>query len=219
MFDKPYRNFGRMDDYSRMGLAAISFTLKDAKLDQWIEKRHIGIIASTVYGCLTTDFDYWMTVTDSHGKSPSPNLFTYTLPGCFLGDAAMRFGLTGQTFVLNESSEAFGKSALDVSVLSIEQGETDRYLCGICDAAPLSFLPTVAHITGAVFVMLEEHFQRPKTAYAFIEHNEEKHFYINGKRVCNVIQLVDACLSDRQKIETLSADVSDVSDRSDLQDV
>ncbi|MDX2440765.1 MAG: hypothetical protein QNK40_09460 [Desulfobacterales bacterium] len=48
VFGKPYKHFGRMDEYSRLGLAAIAFALKDAGLEKWKKKRDIGIIASTV---------------------------------------------------------------------------------------------------------------------------------------------------------------------------
>ena len=78
-----------MDEYSKLGMGAIAYALKDAMLDEWEEKRAIGIIASTVYGCLGTDFDYYNTVIPQDGLFASPNLFTYTLPNCFLGDAAM----------------------------------------------------------------------------------------------------------------------------------
>jgi len=61
-FDKPYPPFRRMDEYSRLGLAAIAFALKDAGLNEWAEKRNIGIIATTVYGCLNTDIECYRTV-------------------------------------------------------------------------------------------------------------------------------------------------------------
>ena len=35
IFDKPDRRFGRLDDYSRLGLAAIALALQDARLDGW----------------------------------------------------------------------------------------------------------------------------------------------------------------------------------------
>ena len=35
------------------------------------------------------------------GRLSSPNLFAYTLPNSFAGEAALRFGLTGPTLVVN----------------------------------------------------------------------------------------------------------------------
>jgi len=101
VFTKPYKHFGRMDSFSRLGLAAIAFALKDAGLEEWTEKRNIGVIVSSVYGCLNTDIDYFRTVIPEKGALASPNLFAYTLPNSFLGEAAILFGMTGETFVVS----------------------------------------------------------------------------------------------------------------------
>ena len=45
VFDRPDKNFGRMDEYSRLGLAAVTFALRDAGLEKWETKRNIGIVA------------------------------------------------------------------------------------------------------------------------------------------------------------------------------
>ena len=79
VFDRPDKNFGRMDEYSRLGLAAVTFALRDAGLEQWESKRDIGVIAATGYGCLWTDIDYYETVIPHEGTLASPNLFAYTL--------------------------------------------------------------------------------------------------------------------------------------------
>jgi 3-oxoacyl-[acyl-carrier-protein] synthase II len=75
IFGKSSMHFGRLDDYSKLGFAAVTFALKDARLDQWSKKRPIGIIASTTYGCLATDIDYYETVVPEGGAFASPNLF------------------------------------------------------------------------------------------------------------------------------------------------
>ena len=104
VFDAPYPHFGRLDRYSRLGLSAIAFALKDAILDRWTHPRPIGIIASTVHGCLDTDLDYYDTVIPEDGRLASPNLFAYTLPNSYLGEAAIRFGLTGASYVISDST-------------------------------------------------------------------------------------------------------------------
>ena len=102
VFHKQLPRYGRMDRYSRLGITAIALALKDAGLDEWVEKREIGIIASTVHGCLNADGDYFDTVIPEGGRLASPNLFAYTLPNTFLGEAAIHFGLTGASFIINE---------------------------------------------------------------------------------------------------------------------
>jgi len=57
VFSEPYPHFGRLDRYSRLGLSAIAFALKDAGLSRWTHPRPISIIASTVHGCLDTDLN------------------------------------------------------------------------------------------------------------------------------------------------------------------
>ncbi|MBI5592091.1 MAG: hypothetical protein HY881_16630 [Deltaproteobacteria bacterium] len=49
------------------GRSAIAHALQDSGLDAWTEKRNIGIITSTEYGCLNTDFDYFDTVLSDDG--------------------------------------------------------------------------------------------------------------------------------------------------------
>ncbi|MBW1797200.1 MAG: beta-ketoacyl synthase, partial [Deltaproteobacteria bacterium] len=132
VFEKPYRHFGRMDEFSRLGLAAIAFALKDAGLDEWTQMRDMGILASTVYGCLQTDIDYFDTVMAGDGQSPSPALFSYTLPNCFLGEAACHFGLTGAAYVINEQHPS-GLATLCAAMDGIACGEFESTLAGICD--------------------------------------------------------------------------------------
>jgi 3-oxoacyl-[acyl-carrier-protein] synthase II len=96
-FPDPMPRFGRMDDLSRLGLSAMAMALTDAGQIEWPQKRAVGILAGTVYGCLHTDQAYFKTTRADAGQSPSPSLFAYTLPNCMLGEPAIIFGLTGQS--------------------------------------------------------------------------------------------------------------------------
>ena len=93
VFPEPNLRFGRLPQYSRVGLAAVAFALRDAGMEQWKTKRFAGLVASTRAGCLATDIEYYNTVLPEGGGLPSPNLFSCTLPTCFLGEAAIQFGL------------------------------------------------------------------------------------------------------------------------------
>ena len=66
----------------------------------------MAIMASTVYGCLQTDADYYDTVRPEGGRLASPNIFAYTLSNTYLGEAAIYFGLTGAAFIIHEESLA-----------------------------------------------------------------------------------------------------------------
>ncbi len=48
--------------------------------------------------------EYFEQVIANGGNLASPNLFALTLPNIFLGEAAIRFGLTGPGFAVNCSA-------------------------------------------------------------------------------------------------------------------
>ena len=90
VFPEPNFRFARLPQYSRVGLAAVAFALRDAGMEHWKAKRSAGIVASSRVGCLSTDIEYYNTVLPGDGGPPSPSLFSSTLPTCFLGEAAIQ---------------------------------------------------------------------------------------------------------------------------------
>lgn len=150
LFDRPDRRFGRMDPFSRLGLAAITFALRDADLDQWQDKRSIGILAETYSGCLYTDGDYFATVIPDQGAYASPQLFAYTLSNTFLGEAAIRFGLTGNCQVVN-SYDKCGLSTLQAAMETLSWSEDEKVIVGYCDLGNDGAL----NAPGALFMVLE----------------------------------------------------------------
>ena len=132
VFAAPDQRFGRLDDFSKLGLAGIVFALRDAGLETWSGKRPVGLVAATEYGCLQTDAAYFATVLPEHGRLTSPNLFAYTLSSCFLGEAAIRFGLTGPSFVLHDAAPA-GLAAFQVALQLLAWGEAATVVAGVCN--------------------------------------------------------------------------------------
>ncbi len=204
VFGKRNPRFGRMDQYSRLGVAAIAFALRDAGLEEWTVKRHIGIIVSTVYGCLHTDMDYFETVMPhEEGVMPSPHLFAYTLPSCFLGEAAIRFGLTGESFAVNDPSPR-GLAGMRMSLDSIACGEMDKMLCGVCDAnCPPIFAGTegnnfrplpAAGVTGALFFMIEKDPETNLPPYGELDLNDKGDILFNKTETGSLESLVHGCL-------------------------
>jgi 3-oxoacyl-[acyl-carrier-protein] synthase II len=153
VFSEPDSRFGRLDAFSRLALAGVALALRDAGIEKWTEPRAIGVAASTTYGCMGTDLDYLATL----GGGPalaSPQLFAYTLPNVFLGEAAIRFGLTGPTLIVSDE-EGTGAAALDTA-LDFVAGGGDTALAGICDLARPAQLPKRPEPPpGALFVVLE----------------------------------------------------------------
>ncbi len=156
VFGKVSPHFGRLDEYSKLGLAAAAFALKDAMQDKWVNKRPIGIIVSTVHGCLATDMDYFETVMTFGGNLASPNLFACTLPNIFLGEAAIRFGLTGPGFAINET-RLTGLGGLGMALGSMLIDDSRTMLVGIADPGRPDAFPHHTDVTpGALFLFIEK---------------------------------------------------------------
>ena len=195
VFDKPYPHFGRMDDFSRLGLAAISFALRDAELDKWAQKRHVGIVATTVYGCLHTDIDYFETVMPNGGTMASPTLFSYTLSNCFLGEAAVCFGLSGESYVIYEKS-LLGMIGLRTALQDIASGEIATILCGFCDLGPPPELFLQGKpLAGALFFVLEKNPGSNRPNYGALNINRADTVLFNGNEIKDMLQLAQKCLA------------------------
>jgi 3-oxoacyl-[acyl-carrier-protein] synthase II len=196
VFDKPYPQFRRMDEYSRLGLAAIAFSLKDAGLHDFEEKRNIGIIASTLYGCLNTDLEFFRTVMPRRGMHARPALFPYTLPNAFLGEAAIRFGLTGTSFIINEQAP-LGPACLQMALECITGGEADKMLCGLCNSTYPSLFKAISKVPpGALFFMIEKSPWKG-SSYGRVGPGKSGHLEFKGIRVSGLDRLVKRCLSGR----------------------
>ena len=151
LFDQPDRRFGRMDAFSRLGLAGITLALQDANMDQWDQKRPVAILAETYSGCLETDGDYFTTVIPEHGALASPQLFAYTLSNTFLGEAALRFGLTGCCEVVN-SCRCDGLAVMDNALDLLDNGEAEAVVVGFCDLDDCGALQA----PGSLFLVVDK---------------------------------------------------------------
>lgn len=196
VFPEPNQRFGRMSEYSKLGLAAVAFALRDAGLEAWSAKRAIGVVAATKLGCLTTDLDYHQTVLLQGGGLASPNLFAYTLANCFLGDAAIQFGLTGSSVAINEERE--GVDALRVALEDLAMGEAETMLAGICDlAVPEQYRGSVELLPGAAFLVLTATAEADNS-YGSVRLTQDGGVFFNGSGVGSLVELVQMALAGRQ---------------------
>jgi len=186
------KRFGRLDDFSRVGLAAVAFCLRDADAEKWEEKRPIGVVAASRYGCLQTDLDYYQTLIPEDGKLASPNLFAYTLPNCFLGEAALRFGLTGNSMILNRHDLTHLES-IKVGLEELAWSDQSGVLAGIVDLAPPLELMQGDHLPGGLFILLGREPGRA-APYGELERFGEQLLF-NGVEQFDLQQLITACLA------------------------
>jgi 3-oxoacyl-[acyl-carrier-protein] synthase II len=192
--DGSYPSSRRMDTYSRLGMTAIALALQDAGLDAWTEKRNIGIITSTEYGCLNTDFDYFDTVLPDEGIGASPGLFSYTLPSSFMGDVAIRFGLTGSSFVIQEKS-AWGMTCVKLALNAIGCGDTDKTVCGVCNPEPPPVFKKNNRIpAGALFIAVEKKAANG-FSYGKVSLDKAGCIALNGEKIDDLKALVWQCLA------------------------
>lgn len=198
IFKKPFPYFRRMDAYSKLGLVAVALALKDASLDEWTEKRDIGIIVSSQNGCLHTDMEYFKTVLAQNGIGASPALFSYTLPSVFLGEAAICFGLTGPTLVVSSTAPP-GQTALITGLESLAAGECEKILCGICDLNAPSLAGVDLDVPpGAVFLVLENPSNKNSHYYGLICLDLQNQILFDGTEVRDILELAQKCLSNRR---------------------
>jgi 3-oxoacyl-[acyl-carrier-protein] synthase II len=195
VFPEPNLRFGRLPHYSRVGLAAVAFALRDAGMEPWETKRPTGIVASTRTGCLGTDIEFYNTVLPEGGGVPSPNLFSSTLPTCFLGDAAIQFGLTGPTLVVNDPGDD-ALSGVRMALESISWGECGTMLAGHIDLPAEPAFPEIrSPFAGGLFMVLENARDAAASGYGTLDLSEAGAVRHDGVEIADLNELVRACLA------------------------
>ena len=138
-----------MDLYSKAGVAAIAFALRDAGMVRTIDSPLTSLIASTTHGCLATDIDYAKTI----AIQPDPHLFAYTLPSTFLGEASVEFHITGPTVLFTER-KLDGKMVLVNALDMISTGAARLAIAGIIDQNTPLRSDAKSGFTGALFLVV-----------------------------------------------------------------
>ena len=152
------------------------------------------MVVATVYGCLQTDLDYYETVMPKDGAFASPALFSYTLPNCFLGEAAARFGLTGPAYVVNEH-ENIGLMSVRAVLEDMACTGLATALAGICDLERPAPFPIRGDVTpGAAFTVLEKFPKTGAVPYGSLHLNRAREISFNGAKICNFKTLMETAL-------------------------
>ena len=157
----PYKPFGRMDPFSKLGFSAIAFAMADAgvsppsscKGNPHPDKRSVSVIAESATGCLDTDLNYQATLSGAGPHIPSPALFAYTLPSSFLGEATIYYGLSGESYMI-ETPENTGLIALSFAMDSLDTGGCEAAVCGICNMGTGTALNGTSPFSGALFLVI-----------------------------------------------------------------
>ena len=182
ILDRPHKAFGRMDPFSKIGFAAITFALADAGIARSESKKNIAVIASSVTGCLETDITYQATLSREKGILPSPILFAYTLSSCFLGEASIYHGLAGESFMVEEETPN-GLQGLSLGLDLLEDEGCDALVYGLCNSNIKGVGPsinTAFQEPGALFFVFEKQNSRP--GHGIITENRSQNIFSHGNK-------------------------------------
>ena len=153
LLDAVHPRYGRFDLYAKAGFGAVAMALRGAGLDQWEQKRPIGLVVATQRGCLENDVAYFQTVVPEDGTLASPNLFAYTLPTSMLGEASIQFGLTGPSFVVDNTHPG-QLDGIHMALDMLHWGLCETIVAGWCDVNSGIREGNATDPCGAVFVVL-----------------------------------------------------------------
>jgi len=165
--------------------------LQDAGMDRAEAARAVGIVASTRYGCFETDVAFFATAGEENGIYASPSLFSYTLPGIAISEAAIHFKLSGPLFTVSDPIGQRGYRALRVAVDLLSSGACETVLAGWLDAGTRLLKHPAAGddgVRGAIFLVLSSG-REGKTIQTIREQGFEL-FAASGTRISAISDLV-----------------------------
>ena len=203
VLDKPYKPFGRMDFFSKIGFAGTYFAYKDAGLITADSIKNnktsdTAIIVSTHFRCLDTDNNYFQTIKFENGKNASPALFAYALPNAFLGEASIFLKTTGQCFAINENNSN-GISVLKMTFDILDSKESETVLCGICDTNVPKFIKNFVNnakdnFSGSLFFTISKKEQRHN--YGKVTEDENGNIFFDEKNIESLLDLAKVCIEN-----------------------
>jgi hypothetical protein len=150
MIAERFPRFGRFDEYTQIGCAAIFAAAREAGFRPGGPRRAVGLILSGQYGSFDTDEAFYAT-TLAAPELASPNLFSYTLPNIVIGECASQFGWMGPTYIL-DGEGGRGRAALAAAAAELENGRAEAMLAGWLEIRPAWAPPGPE---GAAVVVLE----------------------------------------------------------------
>ena len=192
IFSERLPRWGRYDDYTRCGLIGLALALRDAGLEAGGERRPIGLVTASALDCFATDVAYYQTTLEQGGGLASPNLFSYTLPGIMLGEAAILFQLGGPTLCVGEAGGC-GMAALACALDLMHDGAAPIMVAGWVDCigdAPFRLELGADQPQGAAFVVLATEPKRPVESDRTLVYNQGKLLTARNKEIESIFDLL-----------------------------
>jgi len=191
--------FGRLDLFSQIGVATVGLALQDAgyfqanrlaaaETDRQLRDNatSIALISSTTSSCNLTDREFYKTVQNDPGLA-SPGLFVYTLATSFLGEAALRFSLTGASMAVIEPQPHAG-AALALACEELISGDDEVVVTGFCNLFEQN--SAAPRFSGALFLVLEKELKKTTRVHAVLSYDPEtKLFFVKDQPCPDIFSL------------------------------
>ena len=113
------KDFGRLDNVSKMAVAAAASALYDASASKSNDK--FGVIGTSNTGSLSANINFFKDFIDSGRKMARGNSFVFTLPTAALAATAIAFGFKGPLFF-----EMYGHSPFQQLLKTTEKVISDH---------------------------------------------------------------------------------------------
>ena len=131
------------------------------------------------------------------GGLASPNLFAYTLPNSYLGEAAIYFGLTGPSFIINHAQKS-NLWCLRISLSGMADGQFNTVISGVGDLnAPSQFEESCFKVCGALFFVIEKSIRKNREAYGRLKLHPGGLMTFDGDEIENIEMLARMCVAAR----------------------
>jgi len=129
------------------------------------------------------------------GRLASPNLFAYTLPNSYLGEAAIHFGLTGTCYIINEATIS-SLWCLRLAMLNMAGGQFETAIGGGCDLGHFPpFSASGEKSCGALFFVIEKTIKRDCLVYGELLLDKNGMLALNETKVSTLQTLAQNCIA------------------------
>jgi len=119
-FAQPFKNYGRMDETSKLVCRAVAHAVRDAGLGYpFAPDVQAAIVGTSAEGCLEMDTLYFRDYVECGRKLGRGNYFVYTLPSSPMGEATIHFAMEGPSLFVSGGLA----SAMSTAMALIEDGE------------------------------------------------------------------------------------------------
>jgi 3-oxoacyl-[acyl-carrier-protein] synthase II len=115
-----------------------------------------------------------------------------------MGEAAIRFGLTGESYIINEPAGS-GLATVALALEEIAAGTSQTMICGRCDLGRPPLMETAGEVAaGALFFVLQHTADVQRSVYGRLEQSAGGQIAFNGEEIPDLTALARQCLQKKR---------------------